>query len=147
MFAAITSEAEKSADVWLIPIIAAVISSPFLFALLEYFRDKTLARFQYKGYQAVFLDNDQVYFGTITSVTKNELKLSDIYYLKSDEVSEGGNRKIDLNDVELIKLGGEIHGPSDEMAIARGHVLFIQSLKNDSKVVLSIRKYKMKGSS
>ena len=38
----------------------------------------------------------------------------------------------------LIKLGGELHGPKDQMTINRNQILFIEELKADSKVVTAI---------
>jgi len=41
----------------------------------------------------------------------------------------------------LIKLGNEIHGPADSMIITKDHILFIEQLKDDSKVVRAIKEY------
>ena len=44
--------------------------------------------------------------------------------------------------ISLIKLGNELHGPTDEMRITRSHILFIEDLKNDSAVVLAIKTFR-----
>ena len=46
--------------------------------------------------------------------------------------------KIRVNDVNLYY---ELHGPEDRMYINREHVLFIEDLQPDSKVVQAIEAY------
>ena len=100
-------------------------------------------------YQAVFFTNGQVYFGKLQSFNGQYMKLTNIYYLQSQQASsDAANSKnpqatsSDQNNVQLIKLGDEIHGPEDEMIISKDQMLFYENLKSDSKVVQSIDKYK-----
>ncbi len=97
---------------------------------------------QARGYQAVFLDNGQVYFGKLSQSGKS-YKLSDIYYLQAGEslqqaASTSGGA---TPNIQLIKLGSELHGPTDAMYIERSNLLFWENLKDDSKVVEAIKKY------
>lgn len=96
-------------------------------------------------YQAVFLTNGQVYFGKVNSVNDDYLKLVNIFYLqtKSQEDSNNPQKTAEKNssDVELIKLGNEIHGPEDEMIISRDQILFYENLKNDGGVSKTISDY------
>jgi hypothetical protein len=93
------------------------------------------------GTQAVFLTNGQVYFGTIQSKTDKEVILTGIYYLQSDRgVNTGANLETQ-QDIKLIKLGNELHGPEDYMELNRDHILFIENLKQDSKVVKAIQNF------
>ncbi|HBK35189.1 hypothetical protein A2239_03730 [Candidatus Uhrbacteria bacterium RIFOXYA2_FULL_40_9] len=87
-------------------------------------------------YQAVFLDNGQVYFGAIFNENTDYYRLTDVYYLQS-----GYNMQAD-SDVALVKLGKEMHGPEDEMFISKQHILFIEDLTEESKVVQAIQTYK-----
>jgi hypothetical protein len=98
-------------------------------------------------YQAVFFTNGQVYFGKLKSFNGEYMQLTDIYYLQTqtkDEDSDSNPQQTstDQNDVQLIKLGDEIHGPEDQMILSKDQVLFYENLKSDSKVVQSIDKYK-----
>lgn len=97
-------------------------------------------------YQAVFFTNGQVYFGKLKSYDENYLKLTDIYYLQTQSTdTESANPQktsTDQNNVQLIKLGDEIHGPEDEMVISKDQVLFYENLKVDGKVAKSIANYK-----
>lgn len=94
-------------------------------------------------YQAVFFTNGQVYFGKLTNVNDNYLKLTDIFYLQtsSSDSSESENpQKTDTttSEVKLIKLGDEVHGPEDEMVISRDQLLFYENLKSEGKVAKTI---------
>jgi hypothetical protein len=99
-------------------------------------------------YQAVFFTNGQVYFGKLKPFNNEYLQLTDIYYLQTQAAASGDDSKnpqktsTDQNDVQLIKLGDEIHGPEDKMILSKDQVLFYENLKGDSKVAESIGKYK-----
>jgi hypothetical protein len=89
-------------------------------------------------YQAVFLDNGQVYFGKLDQSDEVFFTLTDVFYLQSGvAVTETAN-------LALTKLGAEAHGPEDRMQINVDHVLFIEDMKSDSKVVQAIEQYKNK---
>ncbi len=94
-----------------------------------------------KEYQAVFLDNGQVYFGKITKQKEHTIKLENIYYLQTEKKNSDETTNDKTGDLSLVKLGNELHGPEDYMNINREHVLFIEDLRDDSKVVTAIRNY------
>lgn len=103
-------------------------------------------------YQAVFLTNGQVYFGKVIDVNRQTLILEDIYYLRasrdlqaSQESSQATTTEEILADnFSLIKLGSEIHGPEDKMSINLNQVMFVEDLKDSSKVVEAIKAYQSK---
>ncbi len=90
-------------------------------------------------YQAVFLTNNQVYFGKLTKRHNAYAILTDIFYL---QVSQPLQPSEPANNVNLIKLGAELHGPTDSMTINRDHILFVEDLREDSQVVTAIKQYK-----
>lgn len=100
-------------------------------------------------WSAIFLSNSQVYFGKIKNTTSRDLVLTDIYYLqvvsqqlqRSQEtvVTEDANGQ--KQELTLVKLGNELHGPTDEMVINRDQILLTEKLRGDSKVVQSINEY------
>ncbi len=98
------------------------------------------------SYYAVFLTNDQVYFGHLTNVDDRYLTLTSIYYLKAADSLQANSAAsstaatADQSKLTLIKLGNEIHGPKDNMQINRQNVLFYEELKDDSQVVKTINK-------
>lgn len=89
-------------------------------------------------YQAVFLDNGQVYFGKLKEKGEDYI-LTDVFYLQSG--AAGVDQAANLS---LTKLGNEAHGPEDRMQINKDHVLFVEDMKNDSKVVKAIQDYQSK---
>jgi len=99
-------------------------------------------------WQAVFLSNGQVYFGKIAKVSDDFVVLRNIYYLQvvtqplqtSQDAAVVQQQETEQR-LTLIKLGNEIHGPVDEMAINRTHVVLIEDLKTDSRVVQAISDY------
>jgi hypothetical protein len=90
-------------------------------------------------YQAVFLDNGQVYFGSLSEISRDFYSLTDVYYLQT------GSASVELGaNLALTKLGSEAHGPQDRMEINKTHILFVEDMKEDSKVVQAIQQYKLK---
>ena len=93
-------------------------------------------------YQAVFLSNNQVYFGKLSNLNSNFPTLSDIYYLQVTQVLQPKAPNSPAQQVNLVKLGGELHGPEDVMKINKDHILFVEDLKADSQVTNAIKDYK-----
>lgn len=91
------------------------------------------------SYQAVFLTNNQVYFGKLIGESRDYATLNDIFYL---QVAQPLQPSQPGGQVNLVKLGNELHGPADVMRINREHILFVEDLKEDSQVVKAITNYK-----
>lgn len=97
-------------------------------------------------YQAVFLNNGQVYFGNISNLTDKYIDLKNIYYLT--QASGGSNSSSSSNDYSLVKLGcQQIHDPTDEMIINRDQVTFWENLNSSGKVVSSIKQFQQQNPS
>lgn len=99
------------------------------------------------SYQAVFLTNNQVYFGKLTNATGDYLTMTDIFYLQVQQTVQSSKADTTTDtsgsdNVKLIKLGNELHGPKDRMQISAKQVLFWENLKADGKVAKAIDKYK-----
>jgi hypothetical protein len=107
-------------------------------------------------YSAVFLANNQVYFGKVSDLNSEFATLKEVYYLKVQNSlvpPQEGDVKVEgkenpqpqqKNELTLIKMGNELHGPTDEIKINNKHILYIEALKTDSKVVKAINDYKAK---
>lgn len=93
-----------------------------------------------EGYSAVFLANDQVYFGKV-STSGGVVILNDVYYIRLDQTQpqiDAGSETAAQPQLTLVKLGDQIHGPEDEMRINVEQVLFVERIKDDSTVVKGI---------
>lgn len=94
-------------------------------------------------YQAVFLNGGQVYFGKVTDLNSKYTRLNDIFYLRVNQQVQPDQQSSNTgNDVSLVKLGCELHGPQDQMVINREQVIFWENIKDDGQVVKAINEYK-----
>lgn len=96
------------------------------------------------GFQAVFLTNNMVYFGKLTDVNSEYVKMTNIFYLQVQGQQNGQTQKTDSTtqpQLSLTKLGGELHGPEDAMYINKKEILFWENLKPDGKVTQAINDY------
>lgn len=124
---------------------AALVLS--LLVLIGWFvyRSSTAVTIDTNKHQAVFFTNGQVYFGKLKSINSGYMRLTDIYYLQAQSTeNESENPQETSNtssDVQLIKLGNEVHGPEDEMIISKDQILFFENLKDSGKVSQSIKQY------
>lgn len=92
-------------------------------------------------YQAVFLNNGQVYFGNIQDLTSSYVRMTNIYYLTQNSSSSSSSSSSN-NNYSLVKLGcQQIHDPLDAMVINRSQVTFWENLNSGGKVVSSIKQY------
>lgn len=90
-------------------------------------------------YQAVFLTNGQVYFGHLEKAGGGYVRLSDIYYLQVQGPDLQQQSQSTSPNINLIKLGEELHGPEDAMFIPNDRILFWENLRDDSRVVQVIK--------
>ena len=97
-----------------------------------------------KQLQAVFLNGGQVYFGRIGTLNEKFMTVSDIYYLRVNQQVQPGQQQnaANQNDISLVKLGCELHGPNDSMVINREQVVFWENLKDDGQVAKAVADYK-----
>jgi len=103
-------------------------------------------------YQAVFLTNGQVYFGKVRNLNSQYALLEDVYYVilqrpaaqpvAPEGVEEGEvtpeSAPSQAPSFTLRKLGGEIHAPEDRMLINRDHILMVEDLQGEGKLIQAI---------
>lgn len=110
------------------------------------------AYIQSDKYQALFLTNSQVYFGKLQRLNDGSYRITDVFYIKSDPAATedaakqatSGTAQQANQQPTLIKLGDELHGPTDEIIVKDNQVLFWENLKTDGKVTKAIDAYKKK---
>lgn len=101
-----------------------------------------IARFIYQvagpdsQHKAVLLTNGDVYFAKVDAGLGRYVTLRDVFYPQVAQVPEGQQPEI-----RLIKFGGELHGPQDEIRVNRDHLIMIQPLRIDSQVLQTIASY------
>jgi hypothetical protein len=87
-------------------------------------------------YSAVFLTNQQVFFGKLENLGSAYPVLTDVYYVQSQVNQETKEMKN-----TLIKRGNEWHGP-DRMVLNAQHILFIEPVTQGSTVAKLIDELK-----
>ncbi|NMB48770.1 hypothetical protein GYA13_05060 [Candidatus Kuenenbacteria bacterium] len=94
-------------------------------------------------WQAVFLNNNQVFFGHVTGEDNGHLILKDIYYPQKPLTLQQPTEE-QPNDFTLVKFGKEIYGTEDQMVINKDNILYVADIKEESKIVAAIKKYQEK---
>lgn len=128
------------------PLVVASFVVIVLAALLFWFmfgHDKTTTQAPAENrYQAVFLDNGQVFFGKLKNTEGAYLVLENAYYTKKQDIPADATKEQRAaieNNVSLAKVGNEVYGPESTLSIKAEQVLFWQNLKEDSKVSQAIK--------
>jgi len=119
----------------------AVLLVGIIFAVNRSNNDNESKFVNTNDYQAVFLNNGQVYFGNIQDLTSSYVRMTNIYYLTQNSSSSSSSSSTS-NNYSLVKLGcQQIHDPLDEMIINRDQVTFWENLNSSGKVVSSIKQF------
>jgi hypothetical protein len=106
-------------------------------------------------YQAVYLTNDNVYFGRVQVLVNGDVFLTDVFRVQATSTTNSTEQNGDSTStktattasdgsssgIRLIKPGKELHSPDDTMLIRRSNILFIENLKADGKVTQAIVDY------
>lgn len=98
-------------------------------------------------YQAVLLTNGESYFGKLTSLNDDFMKLTDVYYLKmqtkdTTDTNNSQQQTSDDSSFQLIKFGGEVQGPEDEIVFAKKQIVYYENLKPTGKTTQAINQHK-----
>lgn len=94
-----------------------------------------------KQMQAVFLNGGQVYFGNIKTINNQYMGIENIYYLRVNQQVQPNGTQSTGQDISLVKLGCELHGPQDKMVVNQSQVIFWENLKSDGQVANAVKKY------
>jgi hypothetical protein len=89
-------------------------------------------------YQAVFLNNGQVYFGKLHDYYGSRPYMTDVYYFQANG-QDGGSQQSGGTQL-LVKLGKEIHAPEDKLILNKDAILFVENLQDSGNVVDAINK-------
>ena len=88
----------------------------------------------------VKLVNSEVYYGQISDLSADPVVINNVYY-NYDQV-KGEEKEVDeISNIRLVKRGKETHGPDGTMNIVRSQVVYMELLREDSKVLQAILEY------
>lgn len=104
-------------------------------------------------WQAVFLSNDQVYFGHLSQYGLNYWRLDNAHYIKvtkvpvAPAVPQDPKAKTNPQDQQpqfenrtsIVKISDDMHQPEETLYIPKEHILFWQDLQNSSSIVQTLR--------
>jgi hypothetical protein len=106
--------------------------------------DATTEQFEVKWY-AIKLVNNEIYYGQIGDIKSDPVVVSNVYYdydQANGKATSSGDET--TGSLRLVKRGKETHGPSGTMDIVRSQIIFMEPLKDDSKVLGAILDYEKK---
>jgi hypothetical protein len=107
---------------------AAFLAVVILAGLMYWFsRDRHLAA-ETRGYQAVLLDNNQVYFGKVADLGSDYPVLTDVFYIQTTV-----NQETKQQNNILLKRGKEWHAP-DKMVLNARDIIMIEPVTAGSTV-------------
>lgn len=110
-----------------------------LIAGMQWYKQRNDLRIDSTKYQAIFLDNDQVFFGKLQGTEGDYWTLKDAYYVQGQSQNTAEQQPADQQEsTQLLKVSDTVYGPDDTMSIQSDKVLFWQNLKSDSKVSKAI---------
>lgn len=139
-------EVYKKRRAKLIILLAMVAIFTYLFARWQ---SENPYGFDKHQWQAIFLSNNQVYFGKL-EIRPDFYVLTRVFYLQTEEdkkeltageAPSESKEKREEGETRLIKLGRELHGPEDRLFVEKSNLLFWENLKADSSIVKSIESY------
>jgi len=87
-------------------------------------------------WQTIFLTDGEVFFGHLDEVNKDYVVLEDVYYLRINQQLQPSDP--DQPNINLVKLGDELHGPEDQIFILKTQIKFWENMKDDAPVVQAI---------
>lgn len=90
-------------------------------------------------YQAVLLDNGQVYYGKLSQLASAFPEMKDVYYIVNTEDPQSKQVKH-----VLVKRGKELHAPTETFFNAR-HIIMIEPVGPNSEVAKLIAQSEAQG--
>jgi hypothetical protein len=99
---------------------------------------RSLIARQMPGYQAVLLDNNQVYYGILSGLNTDYPVLTDVFYVQTavnTETKQASNI--------LLKRGKEWHAP-DRMMLSARHIIMVEPVTPGSTVAKLIQQANQK---
>lgn len=90
-----------------------------------------------ENWYSVKLINGEIYFAQVADLNSDPMEIINVYYNYDQQKGEN----IENQSLRLVKRGQETYGPTGTMHIIRSQILYLEPLKNDSKVLNAILNY------
>lgn len=131
-------------------ILGALATVTILGVIWLFFIAPAASRIDGGKYQALFLTNGEVYFGKLHDAGAEYMTLTDVYYVQPEQQAATeteteevqGTSGVSNAPAQLLKLGNEVHGPTDEMIVRKDQILYFENLKTDGQVAKLINQDK-----
>ncbi|KKS14437.1 MAG: hypothetical protein A3I32_00670 [Candidatus Yanofskybacteria bacterium RIFCSPLOWO2_02_FULL_45_10] len=94
-----------------------------------------------QAYQAVFLTNDQVYFGHLDAVDTRYPILDDVYYVQLLPADPNSDKSASTGRVVRL-IDSATHKPTNRMILNREQILFWEDLSDRSPILQKIMELK-----
>ena len=111
----------------LVPSVVGVLAVVLLLLFGPGSYNRLLGR-ETQGYQAVLLDNNQVFFGKVSGLGTDYPVLTDVFYIQT-----AVNPETKQTSNVLLKRGKEWHAP-DKMLLNAHHIIMIEPVTGGSTV-------------
>lgn len=139
--------AEKKSKTPLIIAVAVAVLVVVGIAVWALWPKGTVTTIDTNKYQAVSFTDGQLYFGKLSNLNDQNMKLTDIYYLQPQTDDTAASKNVQNTtstnqNFKLIKFTDVIYGPEDEMTIPKSQILFYENLKPNGKVAQLIQQFK-----
>lgn len=129
----------KRAGRW--PLMTAVVLFLAVAVGIVYYQQGVHGLITAGRYQAVTLESGQVYFGKLTNVNDQYMKMTDVYYFQDKDGSPVKGVPKD-GSAPLVKHGTELQNPEDMIVLSKRDIVSWENLKDSGKVVDAIQNYK-----
>jgi hypothetical protein len=115
-------------------LVAGIVAVLILAGLAFWFSPIRTIAARTKGYSAVLLDNNAVYFGKVADLGTDYPVLTDVFYIQTTV-----NPETKQQSNMLVKRGKEWHAP-DMMILNSRHIIMIEPVTDGSTVAKLIAK-------
>jgi hypothetical protein len=105
-----------------------IVTIAIVAGLAFWFSPQRAVALKTKGYSAVLLDNNSVYFGKVADLGSDYPVLTDVFYIQSTV-----NQETKQQSNILVKRGKEWHAP-DKMILNARHIIMVEPVTDGSTV-------------
>jgi hypothetical protein len=130
---------ERTKMILIIAVVVIVVLTGLIWLFVNYQAKKQDVVKEISWY-AVKLINGEIFYGQIGNTSADPIVMEKVYYNygqlkdKTQEANPSGN-------LRLVKRGKETHGPSGIMEIVRAQIVYMEPMKEDSRVLQAILEY------